>query len=626
MARGGTGVGIYSKGAMLWSNADNSLAAFAGNGNSTKMYLHQTQNAEPGWSGIDASSDITTGTLPVARGGTGLSGVSKGDILCGSMTSTSQLASITAAPLGCVLISQGAGNSPIFSAPMTNGQLLIGSTGAAPALATLTPTARQITINNTAGSIVLGTPQNIDSTAQVQFEQLSLGSASLTGTSIYVNKALTSTNATSLYGILSNGTQTVSGNVSADVTGLGLTNEIITNGGTITRASGITVQTKFTNSGTINGAYGLYVKPGSFSGTIPLYAGVFTDTTAVTSTTNAYGGYFNTPSGGATTNIGLYTDGFVCSATGTGKNPTTGQALIDSLNVSGICGIGVENTEANKRSLYVSASKEGFEYTIYSAAYPYFRNYPEVSNFTNLRVYGNFTNLILDIDGNPTSRVNYIGIDTGTSGTNLNIISSFGLYARNPNGSFTDANNIAVYADDISVGDASNKLVNGIYCKLDLKCGRDFYNGSFSSTYKFYSELTKATVWNLDNSTTVVANIAYFRVGTLVTACITNFNMTVNNGQAGFPQFVIAPATAPLPPEYRPQRNLSLPIQMSNNGAPNSSAPGMLYTNKYAWYMYSPTQGQAFSSFGVTYPICPLFQSDTLDSADIVFTYSAGAG
>jgi hypothetical protein len=51
----------------------------------------------------------------------------------------------------------------------TNGQVLIGSTGAAPVLAALTGTANQITVTNGAGSITLATPQNIDTTAAPTF-------------------------------------------------------------------------------------------------------------------------------------------------------------------------------------------------------------------------------------------------------------------------------------------------------------------------------------------------------------------------------------------------------------------------------------------------------------------------
>jgi len=59
----------------------------------------------------------------------------------------------------------------------TNGQLVIGSTGAAPSVAALTGTPNQINVTPGAGSITLSTPQDIDTAADVQF-----GSADITNT------------------------------------------------------------------------------------------------------------------------------------------------------------------------------------------------------------------------------------------------------------------------------------------------------------------------------------------------------------------------------------------------------------------------------------------------------------
>ncbi len=61
----------------------------------------------------------------------------------------------------------------------TNGQLIIGSTGATPSVAALTGTANQVIVTSGAGSIILSTPQNIHTAADVQF-----GSANITNTAI----------------------------------------------------------------------------------------------------------------------------------------------------------------------------------------------------------------------------------------------------------------------------------------------------------------------------------------------------------------------------------------------------------------------------------------------------------
>jgi hypothetical protein len=68
--------------------------------------------------------------------------------------------------------------------PLTNGQLLIGSTGAAPVPAAITGTANQITVTNSAGGIQLSTPQNIGTGSSVQFGTALVGTGSLSSTAV----------------------------------------------------------------------------------------------------------------------------------------------------------------------------------------------------------------------------------------------------------------------------------------------------------------------------------------------------------------------------------------------------------------------------------------------------------
>lgn len=58
------------------------------------------------------------------------------------------------------------------TAALTDGQLLIGSTGNAPQIAALTGTANQISITNGAGSVTLSTPQDISTTSDVNFKSI----------------------------------------------------------------------------------------------------------------------------------------------------------------------------------------------------------------------------------------------------------------------------------------------------------------------------------------------------------------------------------------------------------------------------------------------------------------------
>ncbi len=68
----------------------------------------------------------------------------------------------------------GVGGLLASTAAPTNGQLLIGSTGAVPVLAGLTGTAHQVIVTVGAGSITLTTPQNIDTTSSPTFAGITL--------------------------------------------------------------------------------------------------------------------------------------------------------------------------------------------------------------------------------------------------------------------------------------------------------------------------------------------------------------------------------------------------------------------------------------------------------------------
>lgn len=76
-----------------------------------------------------------------------------------------------------VLINDSSGDIS-GAGPLTDGQLLIGSTGAAPIGAVITGTSNQITVTNGAGSIALSLPQDITTTSDVTFDEVT-GTTSL---------------------------------------------------------------------------------------------------------------------------------------------------------------------------------------------------------------------------------------------------------------------------------------------------------------------------------------------------------------------------------------------------------------------------------------------------------------
>lgn len=73
----------------------------------------------------------------------------------------------------------------------TNGQILIGSTGAIPALGTLTGTANRVTVTNGAGSITLSGPQDIGTASSPTF-------AGLTVSGVTANKIVTTNGSNAL--------------------------------------------------------------------------------------------------------------------------------------------------------------------------------------------------------------------------------------------------------------------------------------------------------------------------------------------------------------------------------------------------------------------------------------------
>ena len=130
---GGTGQNAYATGDTLYSSATNTLAKLSGNTTTTRKFMSQTgtgsASAAPIWDTV-AASDITSGTLSVDHGGTGLSSYSIGDIVYASGTGT--LSGLADAATGNVLLSGGINTAPSYgkvglsthvsgTLPVTNG-------------------------------------------------------------------------------------------------------------------------------------------------------------------------------------------------------------------------------------------------------------------------------------------------------------------------------------------------------------------------------------------------------------------------------------------------------------------------------------------------------------------------
>ena len=97
---------------------------------------------------LDASNNVTSGDIDIANDVTGVLAIANG----GTNSSTA---------LNNNRVMLSSGGAIVESGALTNGQLVIGSTGLAPVISTLSATANQTTITNGAGSITVGTVQDI---------------------------------------------------------------------------------------------------------------------------------------------------------------------------------------------------------------------------------------------------------------------------------------------------------------------------------------------------------------------------------------------------------------------------------------------------------------------------------
>jgi hypothetical protein len=134
---------------------------------------------ETSWTGntsIVTLGTVVTGTwnattIATTKGGTGLTSFNANGAVYASSTS--------ALTTGTLPIASG--GTGTTTAP-TNGKLLIGNSSGGYTVATLTQTTNQISITNTSGSIQIGTPQDIGTSSNVQFSSIGVGTAA-TGSS-----------------------------------------------------------------------------------------------------------------------------------------------------------------------------------------------------------------------------------------------------------------------------------------------------------------------------------------------------------------------------------------------------------------------------------------------------------
>jgi hypothetical protein len=155
-----SGTGATVKGLPLTnSEIDNNFISL----NDNKLEATWTGNTS-----IVTLGTVTTGTwsattIATTRGGTGLTSFTNGGAVYATSTSTLTTGTLPIASGGTAL-----------STTPTNGQLLIGN-GTGYTLATLTGTTNRITVTNTSGTITLSTPQDLATGSNLQFNSLGIG-------------------------------------------------------------------------------------------------------------------------------------------------------------------------------------------------------------------------------------------------------------------------------------------------------------------------------------------------------------------------------------------------------------------------------------------------------------------
>jgi hypothetical protein len=179
-------------GDIIYANSTPAWTKLAGNTTTTKKFLTQTgtgtESAAPAWDTIAATdlpshthsaADITSGTLAVARGGTGqnFSAAAQGSIIYFSAAGT--MATLPPGTAGQFLKTQGAGANPVW-ADVGGGTDLFSLTemtfsfapvvlnpGSAPAAGSVSPVVSDGQVLNDANGVLLATSLTANTSAQI---------------------------------------------------------------------------------------------------------------------------------------------------------------------------------------------------------------------------------------------------------------------------------------------------------------------------------------------------------------------------------------------------------------------------------------------------------------------------
>jgi hypothetical protein len=362
------------------------------------------------------------------------------------------------------------------------------------------------------------------------------------------------------------------------------------------------------------------------------YYGMYVDAPSTTlntgSITNAYGGYFRTPTG--TNTSALYADTISCGSGGVTVPASTilyispsitktSAGTLAAIRISGSVMAVTANVTTDLTHVFANTAMSVTAGTGTSVASFIAKSTSSVSGtgtVTELADYIAKSTLTYSA-GTLTAAYGYLASQTLVGTTTIpvyygyygksptlssgSIITSYGMYVQQPaNGT----NTVGIYTDSLNVGTAASSTgTTGRIRAGSLQ----FTNVSVATTQSVlsvYAEETISTTWFVAAATTVTANVRYVRVGSMVTVMLDSFNVGASYTATNVYPYYVPPA------RFAAARQTYIAVSM---GTTSGSVLGQIYLNASTSFTLIAANGNA--AFSANNNIGP-------NGTAITFTYS----